>query len=107
VVVCPLRQGGGIKAKVVEALARGKAIVTTPVGAQGFGSAAPRAMRIADTPRAIAAEVIDLLRRGDRRRELEARASQLASRLPTWDQAAEALLGCYRELLAREAVARR
>lgn len=36
VVVCPLRVGGGIKVKVMEALARGRAVVTTPIGAQGL-----------------------------------------------------------------------
>jgi glycosyltransferase involved in cell wall biosynthesis len=36
VVVCPLRIGGGVKVKVLEALARGCAIVTTPVGMQGL-----------------------------------------------------------------------
>ncbi len=34
VMVCPLRIGGGIKVKTIEALARGKAIVSTPIGAQ-------------------------------------------------------------------------
>jgi glycosyltransferase involved in cell wall biosynthesis len=36
VVVCPLRIGGGIKVKILEALKAGKAIVSTSVGAQGL-----------------------------------------------------------------------
>ena len=32
VVVCPLRIGGGVKVKILEALRAGKAIVTTPIG---------------------------------------------------------------------------
>ena len=36
VAVVPLRQGAGVKRKVVEALAEGLPLVTTPVGAQGL-----------------------------------------------------------------------
>lgn len=36
VVVAPLRFGGGVKGKVVEAMARGVPCVTTPTGAQGM-----------------------------------------------------------------------
>ena len=36
VVVCPLRIGGGVKVKVLEALKAGKAIVSTSIGAQGL-----------------------------------------------------------------------
>lgn len=38
-VVVPLRQGAGVKFKVVEALVRGVPVVTTPVGAEGIGDA--------------------------------------------------------------------
>lgn len=40
VVVCPLRVGGGMKVKAIEALRRGKCIVTSSIGAQGLGGAA-------------------------------------------------------------------
>lgn len=99
VVVCPLREGGGIKAKVIEALAAGKAVVTTSIGAQGMQPIASRAMRIEDRPRAFARAVVDLLRDDVARRSLEAEARRMASRLPTWDDAADALQRCYAELL--------
>lgn len=35
--LCPLRIGGGLKIKVVEALAAGVPVVGTPIGAEGFG----------------------------------------------------------------------
>ncbi len=36
VAIIPLRQGAGVKLKVVEALREGLPLVTTPVGARGL-----------------------------------------------------------------------
>jgi glycosyltransferase involved in cell wall biosynthesis len=99
VVVCPLRVGGGIKVKMLEALARGKAIVSTGVGVQGL-TEARGAVRVEDRPAAFAAAVCELLEDAAARRRLERAALAAARRLPTWDQAAASLAGCYRELLA-------
>jgi glycosyltransferase involved in cell wall biosynthesis len=49
VLVCPLRAGGGVKVKVLEALHRGCPVVTTTIGAQGIHGIAWSAMRIVDS----------------------------------------------------------
>ena len=36
IVAAPVRSGGGMRMKVLEAMARGKAVVTTPLGAEGL-----------------------------------------------------------------------
>jgi polysaccharide biosynthesis protein PslH len=105
VVACPLRVGGGVKVKILEALSRGKAIVTTPVGVQGLGHDGSRAVRVASDDAPFAAAVADLLENVSERRALEGAAFALAARLPTWDQAAEALGDCYEDLI-RTAVPR-
>ncbi|MDF2769721.1 MAG: glycosyltransferase [Nitrososphaeraceae archaeon] len=48
VVVCPLRIGGGVKVKVLEALNAGKAIVSTSIGAQGLDLSTYQAVSVAD-----------------------------------------------------------
>jgi glycosyltransferase involved in cell wall biosynthesis len=98
VVLCPLRIGGGIKVKVLEALCRSKAIVTTTVGAQGI-SFPERSMRVVDAPSSFAQATIELLRREDLRHDLEDRARLATQKLPTWEDAAMALTSSYRELL--------
>lgn len=98
VIACPLRVGGGIKVKVLEALSRGKAIVTTSVGAQGLGPHAHRAMEIHDRPLPFSDALVQLLRWPRLRGALERRAAQFAATLPTWDVAAEELAACYDEL---------
>jgi glycosyltransferase involved in cell wall biosynthesis len=61
VAVVPLRFGAGVKHKVVEALAQGVPLVTTPVGAQGLPWLS-EACAIASEPDAIARHVLQLLR---------------------------------------------
>lgn len=98
VIACPLRVGGGVKVKVLEALSRGKAIVTTSVGAQGLGPHAQRAMEIHDRPLPFSDALVQLLRWPRLRAALERRAAEFAASLPTWDVAADELAACYEEL---------
>jgi glycosyltransferase involved in cell wall biosynthesis len=101
VVTCPLRIGGGVKVKMLEALRRGKAIVSTSVGLQGIGDARmPAPVRLADDPDQFADQVIVLLRDSAGRRSLERAAVEFARKLPTWNEAARSLEACYSELLA-------
>lgn len=93
-VACPLRVGGGIKVKMLEALTRGKAIVSTSIGVQGLDEAP---VLVRDDPEEFAHAVAGLLRDPRARARLEARARAYASRLPTWDEAAERLAGCYED----------
>jgi glycosyltransferase involved in cell wall biosynthesis len=57
VAIVPLRFGGGVKGKVVEAFSKGVPVVTTPVGVQGITDAQDLAF-IAETPADFAAAVI-------------------------------------------------
>jgi glycosyltransferase involved in cell wall biosynthesis len=95
VVVCPLRIGGGIKVKTIEALRRGCAIVSTPVGAQGLDARARAALSVQMQPADFARAVADLLMDPERRREHQRRARAAARELATWDDAADALRAVY------------
>ncbi len=61
VYIAPLRMGSGTRLKLLEAMAAGRAIVATTTAAAGLLPEAKAAMRIADTPKAFAQNVIDLL----------------------------------------------
>jgi glycosyltransferase involved in cell wall biosynthesis len=98
VVVSPLRIGGGVKVKVLEALYRGKAIVSTSIGVQGLGPGARGCIEVADDAEAFAECCSSLLLKPAERRALEGRVRAFRATLPTWDEAAERLLACYREL---------
>lgn len=60
VVISPLYTGSGLKIKLIEALAAGKAVVGTSVTAQGVEAIVADAMALADAPEAFAAAIVDL-----------------------------------------------
>lgn len=70
VVVSPLHTGSGLKIKLIEALAAGKAVVGTPVTAQGVEAEVSGAMLNEADPAAFAAAVIRLLDARDERETL-------------------------------------
>jgi len=78
VVVVPLRAGSGLKVKLVDAICRGVATVTTSVGAQGLLAVEPRPFALADEPAEIVDAVVKLLTDGAERRVLEDHARAAA-----------------------------
>ncbi|MGH3869206.1 MAG: glycosyltransferase [Pseudonocardiaceae bacterium] len=98
VVVCPLAIGGGVKVKVLEALARGCAVVATPIALQGLRHLPPDAVvECADTPAVVEACARLLICRQERDRQ-RSRAVHAARQLPSWDLAADVLANTWSEL---------
>lgn len=64
-VVTPIRIGGGTRVKILEAMAMGKAIVSTTLGAEGIDAADGKEIALADEEEEFAAKCVFLL--GDRR----------------------------------------
>jgi len=86
VYIVPLRIGGGTRLKIFEAMAMGKAVVSTTVGAEGLPVTNGEHLLLADQPDTFARAVVQLLRDVDRRRQLEAAARTLV--VETYDWAA-------------------
>jgi glycosyltransferase involved in cell wall biosynthesis len=84
VYVIPLRIGGGTRLKVLEAMAMGKAIVSTTLGCEGFDLTTGRELVIADTPAKVAAAVLALLRDPQRRERLGQAARRFAASRYDW-----------------------
>lgn len=61
VFIVPLRAGGGMRVKILEALAHGLPLVTTSLGCEGIAVEHGRHALIADTPEAFAQAVVQLL----------------------------------------------
>jgi glycosyltransferase involved in cell wall biosynthesis len=74
----PFRVGSGTRLKLIEAMAAGKAIVSTTVGAEGFPVQSGREIVLADSPGEFAQAVLALLSNEDERERLGAAAQQFA-----------------------------
>ncbi len=60
--ICPVRYGAGVKGKIIESLQAGVPVVTTAVGNEGLGLRDGIEALVGDTPEALAAGALALLR---------------------------------------------
>lgn len=91
VYVVPLRIGGGTRLKIFEAMAMGKAVVSTTVGAEGLPVTNGRDIVIADTPADFADAVVSLLSDREKRQRLERAARRLVVERYDWSAVAREL----------------
>jgi glycosyltransferase involved in cell wall biosynthesis len=80
VVVAPIRLGGGMRVKVLEALAAGKAIVATPLAAEGLELGHGEHAVVAESAADFADAVVELLTDVARRRRLAESARMWAEK---------------------------
>jgi glycosyltransferase involved in cell wall biosynthesis len=96
VVIAPLRAGAGMRVKILQALARGKAVVTTSLGAEGLAAGAP--VRMGESAAQLADAVVALLADASARRELGDRARSFVAVHHSWTGFSQRLAAVYREL---------
>jgi len=102
VYVVPLRVGGGTRLKVLDAMASGKALVSTAIGCEGIAVRPGEHLLVADTPEAMAASTIALLNDPARRQTLGAAARRLVEQRYAWRVVGGQLLEAYRDAAARQ-----
>jgi glycosyltransferase involved in cell wall biosynthesis len=100
VVVAPLRLGGGMRVKVAEALAAGKAVVATSLAADGLAARTGEHLILADTDEAIVDAIAVLLEHPPRRAALAARARAYATTALGWARPVGDFEHLYARLLA-------
>jgi glycosyltransferase involved in cell wall biosynthesis len=99
VFVCPLRSGAGIKNKILQAWAMGKAVVATPESTGGLRCKEGENILVRESPRQFADAVVGLLADPDRCSRLGERARKTIEAHYTWQAKAgqlEALMGDLR-----------
>lgn len=78
--IVPLRIGGGTRLKIYEAMAMGKATVSTSIGAEGLDVNHNSDLLLADSPEKFAESLIALLTDDKLRRRIERAAAEQAAR---------------------------
>jgi len=101
VMVVPIRIGSGTRLKILDAMAMGKAIVSTSVGCEGINVSDGKNIVIADNPEDFASKTIKLLKNPDTRINLERNAIELVK---TYDWN---LIGEKQELVYKDVMSRR
>lgn len=79
VYIMPLRIGSGTRLKLIEAMAAGKAVVSTTLGAEGFPVQDGRDLLLAETPEDMIREIQRLLDDPQTRRRIEQAAQSFAA----------------------------
>lgn len=95
-VVVPLRAGGGTRHKILEAMAMGKAVVTTGLGCEGLAVRAGQDVLVADTSTMLADSVLQVLTDSVLRNRLGDSARERVVRRYRWDRVLRPLRLLYR-----------
>ena len=103
VYVVPLRIGGGTRLKIFEALAMGKAVVATTIGAEGLPIVPGEHYIQADDAGAFARAVVELLENPDRRRALGGAGRRLVEARYSWEQVGRQFESLCEEIVATHA----
>jgi GT2 family glycosyltransferase len=98
-VVAPLVASAGTNIKVLEAMAMGKAVVSTPAGVNGLDLAPGEDFVLVRTAREMAAAIEGLLAEPAGRAHIEAAARARVERDYSWDSIARTQSALYRELM--------
>jgi glycosyltransferase involved in cell wall biosynthesis len=95
VFAAPIRHGGGMRVKILEALACGKAIVATPLALEGLDLQDGEHVLVAETDDEFADAIVGLLENVDRRRALARSARRWAEQHLDADKQVEAYEALY------------
>jgi polysaccharide biosynthesis protein PslH len=99
--VAPIRLGGSMRMKVLEALAAGKALVATPRAAEGVDAVDGEHLVVADGEDALVEALVALLLDRLRRRRLGESARRWAEANLGWDRGVAAFEALYDSVASR------
>lgn len=98
-VVAPVRQGGGIRIKVLEALAAGKAVVATPLAVEGLELPVEEIVCVGESDAELTACILELLHDPVRRQAIGERARTWVGANLRWDDTVAAFEQLHASLL--------
>jgi len=101
VYVVPLRVGGGTRLKVLDAMAMGKALVSTSIGCEGIDVRPGEHLVVADAAEDFARATVALLGDATERQRLGRAARELVERRYAWPTVGKSLLDAYQAAAER------
>ena len=101
VAVAPIRQGGGTRLKILEAMALGTPVVATSKGAEGLDVVDGEYLLLADDPERFASQTIRLVSDADLHGRLAANARHLVETRYDWQQIGQKFVALVGETVAQ------
>ncbi|MCB9235888.1 MAG: glycosyltransferase [Bacteroidia bacterium] len=93
--VVPLLSGGGMRLKIVEAMAAGRCVISTRVGAEGIEAEEGTHILLADSPEEFQQALEEVLANPDRAERIGQAAQQLAVEKYSWKELVKAFEAFY------------
>ncbi len=94
----PIRFGGGIKVKILQALAFGLPVITTPIGAEGIEGLTDENFVLAESAEEFAHRIVFFLQHPKKAESIGRNARELARKRYSWDASVAKLEALYSEL---------
>jgi len=98
-IAVPLWIGSGMRLKILEAFAHGRAVVSTSLGAEGIEAVNGEHIVIADKPDDFALNVVEILTNREKRESIGRSARKLAEDKYTWDKVSNELRDAILDLI--------
>jgi glycosyltransferase involved in cell wall biosynthesis len=102
VCIVPLRIGGGTRLKIFEAMAMGKVVVSTSIGAEGLPVHSGENILLSDTPEDFAKSALSVLNDANVRQRIGAAARQLVEGNYRWQNVGKIFASTLEDVVNRQ-----
>ena len=99
IVICPMRMGGGIKNKILEAMSSERVVISTSIGAEGIDAINRENILISNSPGDFVENIIAILSNSELRNKITKNARKLINENYTWDICSGRYEKLYADLL--------
>lgn len=100
--IAPMRIGGGVQCKILDAMAVGLPVITTSQGNEGIGAAPDTEICVADGPEAFAERTVELIKNNDLRKTISQNALDFVRKNFSWEQTIDRLEAVYEECVCKQ-----
>jgi glycosyltransferase involved in cell wall biosynthesis len=100
--LAPIRVGGGSSYKILESMASGVVVVTTPLGVNGLGAVADKHALVAETAEGLAGHIETLLENKKDYEKLTQNARKLIEEKYSWESITKVLENVYEEAVKND-----
>ena len=99
VFICPVRLGGGFRGKILEAMAIGRPVVSTSLGAQGVPVHQRENIIVADTPDEFAQGILDVMNDDPLFERIRTKARKMVEEKYAWERGVQIMEGVLERML--------